>query len=161
LSDGRVEVRGRLDGARCPYCHAAIERAEDDWACPVCKARHHQECFFENGGCTLQGCPGTTPLQGGPSDPKKVQEVAENIARIQKRALESPFVERRPETDPVKGYSCLIAALAVPFAALVAYVGPSLGLSADAIHVLLVADGVLFVASGLIATKDVPDSESD
>ncbi|MTA02581.1 MAG: hypothetical protein F2578_04535 [Actinobacteria bacterium] len=39
----------------CLYCQTALD---DDRAprCPSCSARHHLECWDENGGCSQFGC---------------------------------------------------------------------------------------------------------
>ena len=55
-----------VDPLRCPYCHAdllgqAIAR------CPTCATPHHTLCFNE-GGCTVLGCPGTWVVQRGWND---------------------------------------------------------------------------------------------
>lgn len=43
----------------CPYCRTELNPAEVDQqqkTCEGCGTPHHQECFDENGGCTLFGC---------------------------------------------------------------------------------------------------------
>ena len=51
----------------CPYCRAAIE-AEDGshMYCPGCGTPHHEDCYIENGGCTVFGC------ARAPSDEPKI-----------------------------------------------------------------------------------------
>ncbi len=41
----------------CPYCRNPIKMWEDSVQCPSCYLRHHTECWEENGGCTIYGCP--------------------------------------------------------------------------------------------------------
>ncbi len=45
------------DASTCPYCRMPI--AEDDVIaeCALCHTPHHQECWEENKGCTVFGCP--------------------------------------------------------------------------------------------------------
>lgn len=41
----------------CPYCRMPIETAQDATRlCPVCATPHHEDCWQENGGCTVFGC---------------------------------------------------------------------------------------------------------
>src|SRR5205807_486639 len=54
----------------CPYCRTEIEptaSTEGITTCEGCNTPHHQECFAENGGCTLFGC------KFAPPDEPKVQ----------------------------------------------------------------------------------------
>ncbi len=44
------------NGALCSYCQKPIEKSEKPIMCPQCRAPHHQECWQENGGCSLYGC---------------------------------------------------------------------------------------------------------
>jgi hypothetical protein len=45
---------------RCPYCRETIE-GRDATRCPSCGTPHHQDCFAENGGCTVFGCESAPP----------------------------------------------------------------------------------------------------
>ena len=38
----------------CPYCRELIDEA---YSCPTCSTPHHSDCWNENGGCTVFGCP--------------------------------------------------------------------------------------------------------
>lgn len=40
----------------CTYCLTADDGAIHD--CPSCQARHHPDCWQENGGCAVTGCAG-------------------------------------------------------------------------------------------------------
>src|SRR3954468_22908368 len=51
----------------CPYCRAGIEEGAGNMVCQACSTPHHQECYDENGGCTLFGC------KLAPPDEPKVQ----------------------------------------------------------------------------------------
>lgn len=42
----------------CPYCLTAIQPAERTIVCPVCETPHHEECWRDNGGCSVFGCRG-------------------------------------------------------------------------------------------------------
>ena len=37
----------------CSYCHSDVEKK---FECKVCKAVFHEECYEENGGCSILGC---------------------------------------------------------------------------------------------------------
>lgn len=41
----------------CPYCRMPLETAQEAaHLCPVCGTPHHEDCWEENGGCTVFGC---------------------------------------------------------------------------------------------------------
>jgi len=42
----------------CPYCLTAIQARERTVICPLCETPHHEECWRDNGGCTVFGCRG-------------------------------------------------------------------------------------------------------
>ena len=50
----------------CPYCRSGFEAEDVVKACPVCATLHHEDCFVENGGCTIFGCP------AAPADDPKI-----------------------------------------------------------------------------------------
>ncbi len=49
----------------CPFCREAISE-QDMRTCPACSTPHHQDCYEENGGCTIFGC------QEAPGDEEKL-----------------------------------------------------------------------------------------
>jgi hypothetical protein len=40
----------------CPYCRAPITAEEPLTVCDGCGTKHDQDCYEENGGCTIFGC---------------------------------------------------------------------------------------------------------
>jgi hypothetical protein len=40
----------------CNHCEKPVERQEDCILCPVCISPHHYECWYENSGCSSEGC---------------------------------------------------------------------------------------------------------
>jgi TM2 domain-containing membrane protein YozV len=50
----------------CPYCRAGFEAEDEVTRCPSCGTPHHSDCFAENGGCTIFGCP------AAPADEAKI-----------------------------------------------------------------------------------------
>jgi predicted RNA-binding Zn-ribbon protein involved in translation (DUF1610 family) len=44
-------------GDRCAICQCEIEPGEPEVACPSCGARYHEDCYRENRGCGIYGCP--------------------------------------------------------------------------------------------------------
>jgi len=42
----------------CPYCQGKILAEEAVVHCSQCGVPHHEECWKENGGCTVYGCKG-------------------------------------------------------------------------------------------------------
>lgn len=45
-------------GRTCPYCRFPIKAGGGVTECGYCRAVHHDECFGENGGCSVAGCAG-------------------------------------------------------------------------------------------------------
>ena len=61
------------DSTSCPYCRASFhEEGPIKIFCPGCGMPHHEDCYQENGGCTVFGCsraPADDPkLQVSPSE---------------------------------------------------------------------------------------------
>lgn len=44
-----------MSSAVCPYCRTPMDAAEEK-LCEGCSTPHHQDCYAENGGCTVFGC---------------------------------------------------------------------------------------------------------
>lgn len=40
----------------CSYCQTSMGEGEAATACPSCGATHHEDCWGENGGCSVYGC---------------------------------------------------------------------------------------------------------
>jgi predicted amidophosphoribosyltransferase len=40
----------------CPYCQSPLAADGGVVSCPGCGAHHHEECWRENGGCSVYGC---------------------------------------------------------------------------------------------------------
>lgn len=47
---GRIAVES--SPTRCPFCHDGLDHTKEQWlACAGCLARHHHDCWVENGRC--------------------------------------------------------------------------------------------------------------
>lgn len=44
-------------GNTCPYCLTAMADSEAGVICPECDIHYHRECWQENQGCCVYGCP--------------------------------------------------------------------------------------------------------
>jgi hypothetical protein len=44
-------------GPVCAICLTSIAAADTKTACPECHAEYHADCWQENGGCAVYGCP--------------------------------------------------------------------------------------------------------
>ena len=42
--------------SECPYCLSQISDTEETVQCAKCGAKHHAECWHENGGCAAKNC---------------------------------------------------------------------------------------------------------
>jgi len=45
-----------MNAILCPYCRSEIAAGESAAYCNACGTPHHQDCYQENGGCTVFGC---------------------------------------------------------------------------------------------------------
>src|SRR6516162_1650670 len=56
------------DPAVCPYCRMPFDdQAPPKIYCTACGMPHHEDCYMENGGCTVFGC------TRAPADDPKLQ----------------------------------------------------------------------------------------
>lgn len=49
---------------RCPFCLWPLKADEALRKCDDCHAQYHDECWVENGGCAIFGCPTWAAGQG-------------------------------------------------------------------------------------------------
>ena len=45
-----------MSGPVCPYCRAPFDAEMGQLLCAGCGTPHHEDCYAENGGCTIFGC---------------------------------------------------------------------------------------------------------
>jgi TM2 domain-containing membrane protein YozV len=72
----------------CPYCRMPFDQASPPRIfCTACGMPHHEDCYRENGGCTVFGCkcaPADDPkLQVSQSDLRAVSMPAQQYAPVQ------------------------------------------------------------------------------
>ena len=65
----------------CPYCRMAFEEGEAATVppkifCTACGTPHHEDCYRENGGCTVFGC------KCAPADDPKLQVSQSDISSV-------------------------------------------------------------------------------
>ena len=53
----RVDQTGSPE-RNCPYCLTALQAQDRTVICSLCETPHHEECWRDNGGCTVFGCGG-------------------------------------------------------------------------------------------------------
>lgn len=53
-----VEKHSEHIAKQCPQCKFGIEEGQTIVLCPVCKSPHHEECWYDAGGCGKLGCRG-------------------------------------------------------------------------------------------------------
>ncbi len=51
------------DNQNCAICLSPVESGNEKTACPACNAIYHAECWSENGGCAVYGCPQVPPTE--------------------------------------------------------------------------------------------------
>lgn len=93
----------------CPYCRMPFDEASPPKIfCTACGMPHHEDCYQENGGCTVFGCkcaPADDPkLQVSQSDLSAVSIPVQPYAPIAQPytpTVQQPAVQ---QTAPVQGY---------------------------------------------------------
>jgi TM2 domain/Prokaryotic RING finger family 1 len=45
-----------MSASVCPYCRAPVDAETGQLLCAGCGTPHHEDCYAENGGCTIFGC---------------------------------------------------------------------------------------------------------
>src|SRR6478609_9175161 len=90
-----------MSAAVCPYCRMPFDEASPPQIfCTACGMPHHEDCYRENGGCTVFGCkcaPADDPkLQVSQSDLSAIPVVAQPYAPVPQ-----PYVA--PQSQP-SGY---------------------------------------------------------
>jgi TM2 domain-containing membrane protein YozV len=88
----------------CPYCRMAFDEASPPRIfCTACGMPHHEDCYLENGGCTVFGCkraPADDPkLQVSQSDLNAVSVPVQSYAPVAQQY--APVVQ---QPAPVQGY---------------------------------------------------------
>ena len=75
------------DPAVCPYCRMPFDdQAPPKIYCTACGMPHHEDCYMENGGCTVFGC------RRAPADDPKLQVSYSDLNAAQ------PFAPVQPQT---------------------------------------------------------------
>lgn len=85
----------------CPYCRMPFDEASPPRIfCTACGMPHHEDCYQENGGCTVFGC------KRAPADEPKVQVALSDLSAVsvpvqQYVPLMQPVAQ---QPAPVQGY---------------------------------------------------------
>ncbi|MGB9120613.1 MAG: NINE protein [Candidatus Angelobacter sp.] len=88
----------------CPYCRMPFDEASPPRIfCTACGMPHHEDCFMENGGCTVFGC------KRAPADEPKVQVVLSDLSAVSIPAqpygpVAQQYVPVVQQPAPVQGY---------------------------------------------------------
>ena len=86
----------------CPYCRMAFDEAAPPRIfCTACGMPHHEDCYLENGGCTVFGC------KCAPADDPKLQVSHSDLSAVSMAV--QPYVRRCAaagvqQPAPVQGY---------------------------------------------------------
>ena len=92
----------------CPYCRMPFDEASPPRIfCTACGMPHHEDCYQENGGCTVFGCkraPADDPkLQVSQSDLSAVSVPVQQYAPVQYASMAQQTIPVVQPT-PVQGY---------------------------------------------------------
>jgi len=93
-----------MTAAVCPYCRAPIDPTDPLVVCAGCDTPHHEDCYQENGGCTVFGC------KCGPADEPKLRlstpdVVNATVAVNMAPAPISPTPSLPSSSDPVPSFA--------------------------------------------------------
>ena len=90
-------MRKTTESTNCPYCLSPIGEAESKVRCPVCGVVHHEECWRDNGKCSVYGCDGWQAWSGAIAD-KIAPKIADDISLDQEQIA---VAERPTPTGPL------------------------------------------------------------
>lgn len=79
------KVRVHSSPTRCPFCHDTCDATGEDVVCHDCLARHHSECWSENGAaCAACSSPAALVVQTAPASEAQVtgQRAAQPVPRV-------------------------------------------------------------------------------
>ncbi|HEV7676757.1 MAG TPA: NINE protein [Candidatus Angelobacter sp.] len=88
----------------CPYCRMLFDEASPPKIfCTACGMPHHEDCYLENGGCTVFGC------KRAPADEPKVQVALSDLSAVavpaqQYAPVAQQYVPVVQQPAPVQGY---------------------------------------------------------
>ena len=95
----------------CPYCRMPFDEASPPRIfCTACGMPHHEDCYQENGGCTVFGCkraPADDPkLQVSQSDLRAVSVPVQQYAPVvpQYAPIAQQYTPMAQQPAPVQGY---------------------------------------------------------
>ena len=88
----------------CPYCRMSFDEASPPRIfCTACGMPHHEDCYLENGGCTVFGC------KRAPADEPKVQVALSDLSAVsmpvqQYAPVAQQYAPVGQQPAPVRGY---------------------------------------------------------
>ena len=88
----------------CPYCRMPFDEASPPRIfCTACGMPHHEDCYLENGGCTVFGC------KRAPADDPKLQVSQSDLSAVsmpvqQYVPVVPQYAPIAQQTTPVQGY---------------------------------------------------------
>lgn len=88
----------------CPYCRMPFDEASPPKIfCTACGMPHHEDCYLENGGCTVFGC------KRAPADDPKLQVSQSDLSAVSMPVqpyvpLVQQFAPIAQQPAPVQGY---------------------------------------------------------
>ncbi len=93
----------------CPYCRMPFDEASPPKIfCTACGMPHHEDCYQENGGCTVFGCkraPADDPkVQVSLSDLSAVSVPVQQYAPVQYAPMPQQYTSVVQQPAPVQGY---------------------------------------------------------
>jgi hypothetical protein len=85
-----------MTAAVCPYCRGPIDSPDDAVViCEGCETPHHNDCYQENGGCTVFGC------KCGPADEPKLRVSSPDLLNAAPGTAPAPVAMFSPPPSPI------------------------------------------------------------
>ncbi|HHT27662.1 MAG TPA: hypothetical protein GXZ82_10490 [Firmicutes bacterium] len=80
-----VQPHSELIGQGCPTCNRGIEVDQRVVDCPRCHTIHHEDCWYNKGGCGKVGCSGRATRRDpdqAPNAPASVKPVSSDANQL-------------------------------------------------------------------------------
>ena len=88
----------------CSYCHSDVEKK---FECKICKAVFHEDCYEENGGCSILGC------EASVDEEIKKNSSIENTKDLKEKKSVSNKEKDKPKDKNSKNSKVLISILII------------------------------------------------
>ncbi|HEX6970837.1 MAG TPA: RING finger protein [Limnochordia bacterium] len=96
-----VEKHSEYIAKQCPVCLKGIEIGNHIVLCTRCKVPHHEDCWYDNGGCGRQGCRGVA--SGRPTTVQSALAASRTAGDSESGDETAPQIDSKQVTNWVLG----------------------------------------------------------